>query len=110
VLVNTGINFQSDGVTGYPTLDATAKKSVGGALGVEYLFDLSRQIVVETAALGHTGTASTLGNQYAVGASYQQPIPQLVGWIVRLDGMRGWLEGHGQKNIYGVRLELRRKF
>jgi hypothetical protein len=108
VLVNTGINFQSDGVTGYPTLDATARKSVGGALGVEYLFDLQRQIVVETAALGRTGTASVQGKQYALGASYQQPIPQLVGWIVRVDGMRGWLEG--QKDIFGVRLEFRRKF
>src|SRR5216684_3543570 len=45
VLRNTGITFESDGMTAYPTLDATARKSYGGALGLEYLFELQQQIV-----------------------------------------------------------------
>ncbi|HEV7923544.1 MAG TPA: hypothetical protein VGR02_22390 [Thermoanaerobaculia bacterium] len=107
VLKNTGINFESDGLTAYPTLDATAKKSYGGALGVEYLFDLSRQLVFEAAAVQRMGSVTPgNGNQYAFGARYQHKIGNA--WIVRADAMKGWRQG--QKDIYGVRLEIRRKF
>ena len=105
MLRNTGINFESDGLTGYPTLDATAHDSYGGALGVEYLFDLDRQIVVEAATVQRRGD-STLGAEYAIGARYQHPFTKA--WIIRLDAMKGWRQG--QKDIYGVRVELRRKF
>jgi hypothetical protein len=105
VLKNTGINFESDGLTGYPTLDASAHDSYGGALGLEYLFKLDRQIVVEGAVVERNNN-STLGNQYALGVRYQHPISNA--WIVRADAMRGWRQG--LKDIYGVRLELRRKF
>lgn len=105
VLRNTGINFESDGLTAYPTLDATARDSYGGALGVEYLFNLDRQIVVEGAVVGRRGN-NVLGNQYALGARYQHPISNA--WIVRLDAMRGWREG--LKDVYGARVEIRRKF
>ncbi|MEA2490026.1 MAG: hypothetical protein QOH21_1818 [Acidobacteriota bacterium] len=105
VLRNTGINFESDGLTRYPTLDARAHDSYGGAVGVEYLFDLHRQIVVEAAVVQRTGD-SPLGNEYALGARYQHPISNA--WIVRLDAMRGWRQG--EKDVYGARVELRRKF
>jgi hypothetical protein len=104
-LGNTGINFQTDGLTGFPALDAAGHDSYGGALGVEYLFELQRQIVFEGAAVERMRN-NPLGAQYAFGASYQQPINNA--WIVRVDGMRGWIEK--LRDIYGVRLELRRKF
>jgi len=46
------------------------------------------------------------GNQTAVGARYQHPLGGL--WIVRLDAMKGWRQG--LTDIYGARLEFRRKF
>jgi hypothetical protein len=104
VLKNTGINFESDGLTGYPTLDASGHDSYGGAFGLEYLFNLDRQIVVEGAVVERRGN-SALGSQYALGARYQHPITHA--WIVRLDAMRGWRQG--QKDVYGARLEIRRK-
>ncbi len=105
VLRNTGITFESDGMTAYPTLDATAKKSYGGAGGLEYLFDLAHQIIVEGSVVQRM-SGNTLGSQYGIGVRYQQPIsPDL---IIRFDAMKGWLQG--QKDIYGVRAELRLKF
>lgn len=105
VLRNTGINFESDGLTRYPTLDAKAHDTYGGAVGVEYLFDLHRQIIVEGAVV-EAMRDNVQGRQYAIGARYQHPISNV--WIVRLDAMHGWREG--QKNIYGARIEFRRKF
>ncbi len=105
VLRNTGITFESDGMTAYPTLDATARKSYGGALGLEYLGDLAHQIVVEGSVVERM-SGNTSGSQYGIGVRYQQPIsPDL---IIRFDAMKGWLQG--QKDIYGVRAELRLKF
>jgi len=104
VLKNTGINFESDGLTGFPTLDAGAKDSYGGAFGVEYLFGLHRQIVFEAAVVERMND-NPLGTQYALGARYQHPLNNA--WILRLDAMHGWREG--QKNVYGARLEIRRK-
>lgn len=104
VLKNTGINFESDGLTAYPTLDASGKESYGGAVGVEYLFSLERQIIVEGAVVERMSD-STLGSQYALGARYQHKISNA--WILRLDAMHGWREG--LKNVYGARVEIRRK-
>ena len=104
VLKNTGINFESDGLTDYPTLDDGANESFGGALGAEYLFNLDRQIVLEGALVERMGD-SALGSQYALGARYQHPISNA--WIVRFDVMHGWRQG--LEDVSGVRLELRRK-
>jgi hypothetical protein len=105
VLRNTGITFESDGVTGYPTLDATARDSYGGAVGLEYLFSLDRQIVVEAATVQRRGN-NTLGDQHSIGARYQHPFTKT--WIIRFDAMKGWRQG--QRDISGVRVEFRRKF
>jgi hypothetical protein len=106
VLKNTGINFETDGLTNYPTLDATAHDSYGAAFGVEKLFQkLDGQIVVEGAIVERRGD-NTQGNQYALGARYQHRISNA--WIVRLDAMKGWRQG--LKDVYGARVEIRRKF
>jgi len=106
VLRNTGITFESDGLTGYPTLDATARDSYGGALGLEYLFtNLDRQIVVEAATVQRRGN-NALGAEHAIGAHYQHPFTST--WIIRFDAMKGWRQG--RKDIFGARVELRRKF
>lgn len=105
VLANTGINFESDGLTGYPTLDPFAHNSYGGAAGVEYLFDLHRQIVVEGAVV-ERWRGNTAGRQYALGARYQHPLNNM--WILRLDAMHGWLQD--AKDVFGARIELRMKF
>jgi len=50
--------------------------------------------------------SSTLGDQYALGVRFQHPLNNA--WIFRADAMRGWRQG--LKDVYGVRVELRRKF
>jgi hypothetical protein len=104
VLRNTGINFESDGLTGYPTLDAAAHDSYGGAVGLEYLFGLDRQVVIEGAAVERRGN-NPLGDQYALGARFQLPVTHTT--IIRFDAMRAWRQG--LKDVYGVRVEIRRK-
>jgi hypothetical protein len=105
VLRNTGLAFESDGLTGYPTLDNRAHDAYGGAVGVEYLFGLDRQIVLEVATVQPMDD-NPLGAQHSIGARYQHPFTKT--WILRLDAMKGWRQG--LNDIYGVRVELRRKF
>lgn len=107
VLRNTGLAFESDGLTGYPTLDPTAHDSYGGAVGVEYLFKLDRQIVFEAATVERRGNSnSVLGSERSISARYQHPFTKV--WILRLDAMKGWRQG--RNDIFGARVELRRKF
>jgi len=106
VLKNTGLNFETDGLTGFPKLDDNGFNAHGGALGLQYLFNLDRQIVVEAAALDRHGSASALGSEYAFGIRYQQPISRQ--WIFRTDGIVG--DRSQGKDFYGVRAELRCKF
>ncbi|MBT6205439.1 MAG: hypothetical protein HOI34_17330 [Rhodospirillaceae bacterium] len=109
LLKNTGINFDTDNLTGFPSLDDTANNTFGGALGVEYLFNLDRQLVVELAALrtfGDDATRSAPGDQFALGVRYQQPIS--LDWIIQFDVMHGWRES--ADDISGVRFEIRNKF
>ena len=110
VLKNTGINFETDGLTGFPKLDDTAADAFGGAIGVEYLFDLSQQIVVEFAsvqAFGKRGAGvGAPGDQYALGARYQRNLTRA--WLLRADAM--YATRKNLDDIAGVRLEVRRKF
>lgn len=108
VLKNTGINFETDGLTGYPQLDDRGHDSFGGAVGLQYLFDLDQQIVFEAAVVQRMsgGVTEALGDEYALGVRWQKPITNA--WIVRADAMHGWLDE--REDVYGVRLELRRKF
>lgn len=105
VLKNTGINFESDGVTAYPTLDARANDSYGAAVGLEKLWGVSRQVVIEGAIVQRMNSGGP-GSEYALGVRYQYPLNHA--WILRADAMHGWRQN--RNDVYGVRLELRRKF
>ncbi len=111
ILKNTGINFETDGLTGFPKLDDTGHDTFGGAVGVNYLFALDRQIVAEAAAVkvrggdNETGRSAP-GDQFALGIRYQQPLTEA--WIIRADAMKGWRDV--VDDVMGVRFEVRRKF
>ena len=110
VLTNTGINFESDGLTGYPTLDTSAQDTWGGAFGINLMDpELTHQLVLEFAFLqtiGEDATRPVQGNQYAVGARYQRPISNWV--ILRADTMYAFQDD--AEDLFGVRMEMRHKF
>lgn len=110
VLKNTGINFETDGLTGFPKLDDTAQDSFGGALGISYLFNLDRQIVLEVATVqtdsSPDANSTAIVDEYGVGLRYQFPINKA--WILRSDAMVGIRDS--VDDIAGARLEIRRKF
>lgn len=111
VLKNTGINFETDGLTGFPKLDDTANDTYGGALGLSYLFNLDQQIVVEFATVQTIGRDNAVdrnakGAEYGLGVRYQLPLDKA--WIFRADAMHGWREQ--DENLFGIRAEIRRKF
>ena len=52
VLRNTGILFETDNLTGYPTLDATGNDTYGAAVGIDLLApEFTHQLIVEAAVL-----------------------------------------------------------
>lgn len=110
ILRNTGINFESDGLTGYPTLDPTGSNSFGGALGVNLLSaDFRRQFAVEFAGLDTYGNdllSRAAGPQYGLGTRWQKAINNAS--LIRIDLMSGWLDN--APDIYGSRIEYRWKF
>ncbi len=110
ILRNTGINFETDGLTNYPTLDATGNNTYGTAVGLNMLgTNFSHQLVVEFAALAATGSPqfrAAPGDQYAAGIRYQKPLSYR--WIFRADSMYGWLRN--SEDIFGNRFEFRWKF
>jgi hypothetical protein len=109
LLKNTGINFETDGLTGYPKLDDTARDSWGGAVGVEYLFDLSRSLVGEFATVQAMSNASAATvDQYALGLRYQMNLNGRDRWLLRTDAIYGFIRE--AEDISGVRVELRKKF
>lgn len=113
-LQNTGITFEEDAISGFQALDDTGQNAYGGALGIEYLFQLNRQIVVEVAGLSRHGDDSDRDDEYAVGARFQQPFAQQ--WIFRADAIAGSREPPGgpqgapAEDFNSVRAELRLKF
>ncbi len=107
VLKNTGLSFETDGLTGFPKLADTGEDSWGAAVGVEYLFSLNRQVVVEVATVQPTTDNKKLaGDQYALSARYQKPLDKA--WIFRADAIAA--ERENDNNLLGARVELRRKF
>jgi hypothetical protein len=111
VLKNTGLIFETDGLTGFPKLDDTAGNTYGGALGIEYLFDLDRQIVVEMAGLGVLGAdndprRTAKGTQWGPSLRFQQPLAP--DWILRVNTMYG-VRNH-QDDLFGFGIEFRNKF
>jgi hypothetical protein len=110
VLFNTGILFQTDALTGYPTLDPTGHDTYGAAFGLDLLApDFGQQLIVEAAVLQVRGDdlgRAAAGDQYGIGARYQIPITNA--HLLRFDAMHGWLEN--SRDISGVRGEFRWKF
>lgn len=110
ILRNTGINFETDGLTGYPTLDASGNDTFGGAIGMNLLSsNFDQQLVAEFAFLNTMGSnpnRNAPGDQYGFGLRYQLPVTNAV--ILRCDAMVGLL--NNANDISGVRFEFRHKF
>ena len=110
ILKNIGINFESDNLSGFPLLDDSGQDVWGGAIGIENLFALDQQLVVEFATVQLMDQNNPLGrakgDQYALGIRYQRPLSKA--WIARFDAMKGWRDN--DLDVSGVRFEMRRKF
>lgn len=109
VLKNTGLSFETDGLTGFPKLDDTGNNTYGGALGIQYLFSLNRQFVAEVATVqvnNNTIDHIAKGNQYAFSMRYQQNLNKA--WIFRTDTIFATRETLNP--LAGIRFEIRRKF
>ncbi len=111
ILKNVGINFETDALTGYPKLNDTASNAFGGAIGLQYLFNLDRQLVFEVATVQPFGDVvpgiGAARPEYAFGVRYQVPINEA--WLFRADATYQIIEGAAENN-FGIRAELRRKF
>lgn len=130
LLRNTGLLFENNALTGQQAFFDNPDDSIGGAVGLEYLFNLDQQIVIEAAgsasicrdregknSLGNRcRRGSVAGNavrdQAGVGFRYQLPFGLIRrAWILRADGSYGKLfQDNGSKEFFSARLELRRKF
>ena len=110
ILRNTGILFESDGMTNFPTLDDTANDTFGGALGLNILTsNFDQQLVLEAAFLqvhGNDATRNARGDQYGIGFRYQLPITNAD--IIRVDGMMGFFDQ--ADDVSGIRVEYRHKW
>ena len=108
ILKNVGINFETDALTGYPKLDDTGADAWGGAIGLQYLFNLDQQLVFEAAMVQpFSNAASGVQNaQYALGARYQIALDRA--WLFRADATYQFIEG--EEDNFGLRAEMRRKF
>jgi hypothetical protein len=108
ILKNIGINFETDALTGYPKLDDTGSNALGGAIGLQYLFNLDQQIVLELATVlpFEDDGVGAKDPQYALGLRYQIPLDHA--WLFRADATYQILEG--AEDNFGIRTELRRKF
>ena len=107
ILKNTGILFETDGLTGFPKMDDTGRDVVGFAAGLELLFNLDKQLVFEIAGLRkHGNDASAPGDQLGFGVRFQIPINNAM--IFRVDAMYAIRED--ADNLSGIRAEYRFKF
>jgi hypothetical protein len=110
ILKNVGINFETDALTGFPKLDDTGFDAYGGALGLQYLFNLDQQLVFEVAAVqplkSGVGAGGIQDTQYGFGVRYQIALDK--SWLFRADATYQILAG-GEDN-FGVRSEIRKKF
>jgi hypothetical protein len=109
ILKNVGINFETDALTGYPKLDDTGSNALGGAIGLQYLFNLDQQLVFEVAMVQpfEDDGIGAKDAQYGFGVRYQIPIDRA--WLFRADATYQILEGAAEDN-FGIRTEVRRKF
>lgn len=111
ILENTGILFEADALTNFQIMENSGNDTYGGALGLQYLFDLDMQIVFELATVQIIGDANDPNRnladaQYGAGFRFQKPLTSSL--IFRLDGNYILQEGRDQR--YGARAEIRWKF
>ena len=109
VLLNTGICFETDNLTNFPKMDDTGHNTWGGSFGIEYLFNLDQQIVLEVSGLDVFGDAkdrTAKGAQVGVGIRYQRNLNNA--WLIRADLIAA--DRENDKDLFGIRCELRRKF
>jgi hypothetical protein len=109
ILKNVGINFETDALTGYPKLDDTGSNTVGGAIGVEYLFNLDQQIVFEVAMVQPFEDDGIGAKDTQVGFGVRYQVPLTLAWLFRADATYQIVNGPDEDN-FGIRAELRRKF
>jgi hypothetical protein len=109
ILKNVGINFETDALTGYPKLDDTASNTFGGAIGLQYLFNLDQQLVFEVAMVQpfEQDGIGAQDAQYGFGVRYQVPLNRA--WLLRADATYQILDDTDEDN-FGIRAEIRRKF
>jgi hypothetical protein len=109
ILKNVGINFETDALTGYPKLDDTGSNTFGGAIGLQYLFNLDQQLVFEVAMVQpfENDGVGAQDAQYGFGVRYQIPINR--SWLFRADATYQVSEGPEEDN-FGMRMEVRQKF
>jgi hypothetical protein len=109
ILKNVGINFETDALTGYPKLDDTGSNALGGAIGLQYLFNLDQQLVFEVAMVQpfEDDGIGAKDAQFGFGARYQVPINRA--WLFRADATYQIQQGEAEDN-FGIRSEVRRKF
>src|SRR5215831_7902618 len=109
ILKNVGINFETDALTGFPKLNDSGSNAWGGAVGIQYLFNLDQQLVFEVATVQPFGDPiagiGAAKPQYGFGVRYQIPIDRA--WLFRADATYHILGG-GQDS-FGFRTEIRRK-
>ncbi len=108
ILKNVGINFETDALTGYPKLDDSGSDAFGGAIGLQYLFNLDQQLVFEVALVEpfEKDGIGAQDTQYGFGVRYQIPIDRA--WLFRADATYQILDGADEDN-FGLRFEVRRK-
>lgn len=110
VLRNTGILFESDNLTNYPTLDASGSSTYGVAVGLDLLSpEFTHQLILEAAALqvfGDPSLRNAVGDEYGIGARYQVPISHAT--LLRFDVMHGFFDNAA--DVSGARAEFRWKF
>lgn len=110
VLFNTGILFQSDALTGYPTLEASGNNTFGAAVGLDLLSpEFNQQLIVEVAALkvqGESIDRRAPGDQVGVGMRWQKALS--TAHLIRADAMIGLLDN--ADDVHGARIEYRWKF
>jgi hypothetical protein len=111
ILKNVGINFETDALTGFPKLNDTGSNAFGGAIGIQYLFNLDQQIVFEVASVQPFGNpilgVGAVEPQYAAGVRYQIPLNK--DWLFRADATYQ-IKEEQEDDDFGIRAEFRRKF
>ncbi|WP_245296996.1 MULTISPECIES: hypothetical protein [Rhodomicrobium] len=112
ILKNVGINFETDALTGFPKLNDTGSNAYGGAVGLQYLFNLDQQLVFELATVQPFGeTIAGIGTadpQYGFGVRYQIPLNN--DWLFRADATYQIVDNPEVEDNFGLRAEFRRKF